>query len=165
MVKDRGKAVRGYLGVFGILLAALFTIWFRSHVVTRIFVSGDSMDPALKDGDVVLILECGITIQRNDIIVVGTDWGDAIKRVVGIPGDEVLVEDGMVYVNGVAEGCALVTLRAGAAGSTYTVPEGCYFVMGDNRGDSRDSRDYGAVTHDSVKGKVVFRLFPPGRVD
>lgn len=167
MVRGKGRAVRGYLSVLGILLAASFTMWFRSHVMTRIFVSGDSMEPTLKDGDVVLILESGITIQRDDIVVAKTDFGDVIKRVVGIPGDGILVKDGVVYVNGVAEGVgrAPVTLEAGVAGSTYVVPEGCYFLMGDNRGNSRDSRDYGAVSRSSVRGKVVFRLFPPGAVD
>ena len=86
-----------------------------------------------------------------------------IKRVIGIPGDRVLIADGKVYLNGEALSEDYVN------GETYTVamgmeeeviPEGKVFVMGDNRGNSLDSRNLGFISFSQLKGKVVYRFFP-----
>lgn len=157
------SAVKGYISVLGIMIAALFFIYFRSHVMTRIIVSGDSMDPSYKNGDVVFLLECGIKIQRYDTVVARTQWGDLIKRVVGLPGDTILIRDGTVYVNGdpVDDKYAFETSYAGVAEECLTVSQDCYFLLGDNRSVSRDSRDFGEIKKDQIRGKVVFRIFPP----
>lgn len=86
-----------------------------------------------------------------------------IKRVIGIPGDRILIADGKVYINGEALSEDYVK------GETYTValgmeedvvPEGNVFVMGDNRGNSLDSRNLGFIPFSQLKGKVVYRFFP-----
>ncbi|MDY0256623.1 MAG: signal peptidase I [Gudongella oleilytica] len=86
-----------------------------------------------------------------------------IKRVIGIPGDRILIADGKVYLNGEALSEDYVN------GETYTVamgmeeeviPEGKVFVMGDNRGNSLDSRNLGFISFSQLKGKVVYRFFP-----
>ena len=159
----RRSAVKGYISVLGIMIAALFFICFRSHVMTRIIVSGNSMDPAYQNGDVVFLLECGITIQRYDTVVARTQWGDLIKRVIGLPGDTILIRDGTVYINEspIDDKYAFETMYAGVAEDGFTVSDNCYFLLGDNRSESRDSRQFGEIKMDKIRGKVIFKIFPP----
>ena len=86
-----------------------------------------------------------------------------IKRVIGLPGDEILIQDGKVYING--EEYIEPYIQEGVetyASNFYslTVPEGTIFVMGDNRTGSKDSREFGCVPVDRVEGKVKFRMWP-----
>lgn len=89
-----------------------------------------------------------------------------IKRIIGLPGDEILIEDGAVYVNGrrTAE-VYLNGIQTPRKGEFYdlTVPEGHIFVMGDNRSGSTDSRALGCIPLDKVEGRVVYRFWPLSR--
>ena len=132
-------------------------------------VRGSSMAPSIHDGDRILIDPLSYLVhpvERGDIVVLKYPLDpsvDYIKRVVGLPGDEVLIEEGEVWVNGrpidepyVASPDPFCSLRV-------RVKPAHYFVLGDNRERSCDSREFGQVPSDYVRGKVELRLWPPAR--
>jgi signal peptidase I len=137
-------------------------------------VRGSSMAPSIHDGDRILIDPLSYLfaeIERGDIVVLQYPLDpsvDYIKRVVGLPGDEIAIEAGTVWVNGepLAEPYVLgpdpsTSLRA-------EVLPAHYFVLGDNRARSCDSREFGQVPQGYVRGKVELRIWPPdraGRID
>lgn len=93
-----------------------------------------------------------------------------IKRVIGIPGDEIEIKDNVLYVNGEAqtEPYARIDPYQGIILNghldKFTVPEGKYFVLGDNRGQSLDSRNFGVIDRSWIEGKAIFRIFPLNKV-
>ncbi len=104
--------------------------------------------------------------KRGDIIVFhnqGQDNGDYIKRVIGVPGDEVVVRSQETYINGVMLSEPYIFEKANWSG-IWSVPEGKFFVLGDNRNNSSDSQDWGFVDQTWVVGKAVFIYFPFNRI-
>lgn len=156
-------AIRGYAKVLSLVVIAVFIVSFRNEVATRVIVSGDSMNPTYTNGDVLFLWEYEFDIKRYDVVVVGTEHGDIVKRVIGLPGETVVIEGGTVYINGkqIAEVYDFFTESGGVAESKYIVPENSYFLLGDNRQNSTDSRKFGAVTAEKIKGVVTFHIFPP----
>ena len=140
----------------------------RALVVFPLTVQGDSMEPTLGGGDVVLISRwsAGVgSFERGDLVVFGDPDGElSLKRVVGLSGDSVAIQDGVLVVDGTApvEPYADPQLIDAAYFGPVVVGPSSVFVLGDNRATSIDSRDYGAVDLDHVAGRVVLRLWPPG---
>jgi signal peptidase I len=125
------------------------------------------MEPTLHHGDVVVVSRrppAMADIARGDLVVFR--WHGhgprTLKRVVGLGGDVLVVRDAVLFVNGerVAEPYVDHTLIDGYYSSTFTVPEGSVFVLGDNRGNSLDSRDYGPVDGSDLTGRVLLRIWP-----
>ena len=120
------------------------------------------MLPAVKDGDRVAISRFAGMIKmydRGDLVVFNVSGyeEDMIKRVIAKEGDILEIKDGTVYINGTVldEG---IDFTDGE--EKITVPEGCVYVMGDNRLKSIDSRHFGAVNEDDIYGKVILRFYP-----
>ena len=136
-------------------------------------VQGASMDNTFHDGQYIITSKISYRIgkpQIGDVVVFKSpndpDY-DFIKRIIGIPGDKISIASGKVTVNGfqLPEDYAQKptnTFNNGFIGENeeIIVPEGAYFVLGDNRPRSSDSRDWGFVARSSIVGKVVFRYFP-----
>lgn len=160
-----------------VLLALLLAFVFRSYLFASYVVDGESMEPTLYDGNLLMVNKAVYDwseIDRQQVIVFhANEEEDYVKRVIGIPGDEIEFKNDQLYVNGVLlEESYLDDLRPNdglpftedftleeATGSA-TVPEGHLFVMGDNRRDSLDSRYFGFVSEDTVVGKVDIRYWP-----
>ncbi len=146
---------------FILLLAVLFFMFH--NVVGFSFVKGESMEPTLYEGDMVLYTRLGVQYQRGDVVSVRIPSGEYyVKRIIAMEGDTVEIRDGRVYLNGE---CLTEPYIAGetqtAAGGIvrypYTLQEGQIFVMGDNRSSSMDSRSFGAVGIRQIKGKIWYR--------
>jgi signal peptidase I len=133
-------------------------------------VRGQSMRPGIQDGDRILIDRFSYMftpVERGDIVVLGYPLDpnlDYIKRIIGVPGDEVQIRAGEVFVNGAAMREPYVADLDPTSYFTAHVEPGHYFVLGDNRSHSSDSREFGQVHEELLKGKVDVRLWPPTRV-
>ena len=160
------KDIMWYVIVFAIIILVLtFIVGFQT-------VAGNSMDPTLKDGQVVLVSRLSKNIKRNEIVVLNNNGKSYVKRVIGLPGEKIEYMDNILYINDepyketylnddvktynflfidVCEDC-----------NNGVIPEGKYLVMGDNREESVDSRDknFGLIDKDDIKGKVFYSILP-----
>ena len=147
-------------------MAMLIVLMITTFIKPTI-VHGTSMNPALQNGDYLLVSKQAYTFddpERGEIIIfpVGKEKKLYIKRVIGLPGDVITINNGMVYVNGIADNQEY-TLDGYTSGEidSLVVPEGELFVLGDNRLNSIDSREIGTQKIDDVKGVAFIRLWPP----
>ena len=132
-------------------------------------VHGESMEPTLKEGDFLFCWKL-YEPERFDVVLCRTGKGyekELVKRVIGMPGDEIYIDQnmGLIYVNGIPieeEYCKGRTFKIGDVSYPVIVPSGQYFVMGDNREVSLDSRysEIGTIEADKIDGHVLFRLYP-----
>lgn len=135
-------------------------------VSARVRVDGLSMLPTLKDGEFVLVNRLAYRIgepARGDIVVFRSTTNfdlDLIKRVIGVPGDEVRVADGRVIVNGLVLTEPYINAEPRYSGE-WSVPQGYLFVLGDNRNDSSDSHAWGLLPLQNVIGKGILIYWPP----
>ena len=133
-------------------------------------VRGSSMAPRIHDGDRILIDHFSYlfsTVQHGDIVVLKYPLDpsvDYIKRVIGLPGDEVLLENGRVWVNGDEVEEPYVGAPDRMTRMSVRVKPAHFFVLGDNRRRSCDSREFGLVPKDYVRGKVEMRVWPLARL-
>ena len=152
----------------GVLTLLLF-LGFRL-VIQNFKIEGSSMEPTLHSGQYLLVNKLAYRgsgePQRGDIIVFKswTPGKDFIKRVVGMPGESVEMHDNAVWINGERlEESYLDQVTAGPTGPVHLSDQE-YFVMGDNRGNSSDSRNHGALRGDWIIGKAWFTYWPPGEI-
>ncbi len=175
-----------------IVIVVLITTILNTLLFTFSTVQQSSMEPTLHEGDVLIINKASYLFGRpakGDIIVfveeeavsenyltklkvlfqdiVAKFTGETIrtrlvKRIIGMPGDEISIEDGNVFVNGIQLDERYVENLTFAKIVEYpiVVPEDHYFVMGDHRNVSKDSRHFGVVSKDHIEGEAVFRLIP-----
>ncbi|HYL92089.1 MAG TPA: signal peptidase I [Alphaproteobacteria bacterium] len=164
------RAVRRWLldlsaGVF----VTMFTILF---VYQPVKVEGSSMQPGLADQERIFINKLVYrleSVQRGDIVVFRYPRDpdkSFIKRVIGIPGDRVRVTDGRVFLNGelLDEPYVPDDYLDSRSYRETIVPDGTYFVLGDHRSMSNDSRDFGPVPRTNIYGKAVFGYWPADKV-
>lgn len=141
------------------LLLTLFIFWIVNTVTGRFRIEGSSMLPTLKEGEMVIINKLSYYLaepERGDIIVLhfpNDRNREFIKRVVGLPGDHIEIGDGTVAVNGVLIDEPYINESPAYAGS-WNVPEGQYFVLGDNRNNSSDSHTWSFLPREDIVGKA-----------
>lgn len=145
------------LGVIPVFLAFLTIInglWFGFATVV-----GPSMEPTFCSGDYVVIDHYTNDFVKEDIMIfVVADGTKLIKRVIAVPGDTLLVDATGVYVNGELQETYFHTVTHYIYDGV--LPDGAYFVMGDNRTNSNDSRSFGLVHQSDILGEVVFQVSP-----
>ena len=141
------------------------------HFVQITKVSGNSMFPELHDNDRLLIDKTAYAHaapKAGDVVVFAVAGQDhlLIKRIIGVPGDHIIIRDGALKINGMLGNDEYTADGATDGNVDIIVPEGRYFVLGDNRLHSKDSRAgvVGCIPEKSILGKVSIRLYPPGRV-
>lgn len=168
-----------------ILMAVLIIVLLFTFIVRVNTVDGESMLPTLTGGQKLIVTDLFYTPSYNDIVIVQApklDGGKPIvKRIIGLPGDTIRIDfdNGIVYRNGTAlpveekggliyeDGHTINDLTTRnlemVSGQDYTVPEDSYFVMGDNRNNSKDSRLFSAIgfiDRKYIAGRAVFSVFP-----
>ncbi|AVQ98615.1 signal peptidase I [Oceanobacillus iheyensis] len=161
-----------------ILILAVLVIGLRSLLFASYVVDGESMQPTLYDGNLLMVNKVIYDLtqaERFDVIVFhANEEDDYVKRVVGLPGDEISYENDKLYVNGkYVEEPFLESYVKASETTPYTsdftldevtgekeVPEGKLFVMGDNRQDSLDSRAFGFISQEQLVGKVDIKYWP-----
>jgi signal peptidase I len=159
---------QAFVDVLETIVLSLVLFLFVNAVSARIRVDSYSMEPTLYRGNFVMVNKLAYrlgTIERSDVIVFRyppNPQEQYIKRVIGLPGDQVLIRDGKVMVNGELLAEPYLQVKT-ARGGEWQVPAGELFVLGDNRNNSSDSRVWGMVPLENVIGKAVLVYWPPER--
>lgn len=171
---ERKKDAREW--VVSIVTALLAVLIIRSFFFTIIRVDGTSMTDTLQNNDRLFVTVLDMKLHgpdRFDVVI--THYDDTrkeyVKRVIGLPGDTLEVKSGVLYINGEAyeepflspDRIVNYSLPQYDFGP-IEVPEGSYFVMGDNRDNSRDSRRVGFLSEDKIVGKVRYIIWPLNRI-
>ena len=156
--------------VLVIIGAVILAFLIDTFVIVNAQIPSGSMENTIMTGDRVFGNRLAYKFsdpKRFDIIIFKYPDDESqlfIKRIIGLPGETVEIHDGNIYINGSDTPLEDVDIKAPMEGSfgPYTVPEGCYFVMGDNRNNSRDSRywENTFVSEDEILGKAVLRYWP-----
>ena len=149
--------------VVTLAVALVVAVVVRTFIFEPVRVDGNSMYPTLKHGEIMIVSKLDYTFggdpERFDVVIChypNRGKTNFVKRVVGLPGDTVEIRDGYLIVNGVIYAEKFLHERPVDDFGPVTVPEGQYFVMGDNRNNSNDSRrsEVGMLERDYIMGKV-----------
>ncbi len=154
-MKEKLKEILPYI----IILVAV--ILFRTFIATPVIVNGPSMQETLHTND-ILILRRTSKINRYDIVVANHNGDKLIKRVMGIPGDKIKCVSGIIYVNN--EEVSNYGYGTSFDFAQVILGENEYFLIGDNREDSLDSRYFGPVEKSNISGVADFRVFPFNKI-
>ncbi len=151
-----------------IIVAFLVAFVLRAYVFDITMVDGTSMYPSLADGDKLVTAKINYYFtdpQRGDIVVLNAPdlpGHDYIKRIIGMPNERLTIRNGTVYIDGKELHEPYLNGLETLGDVDLVIPDGYYFVMGDNRPDSRDSREekIGVISRDDINGKAILRLLP-----
>ena len=163
-----GQEILSYIKILAVAVIVAFL--FTRFIIVNAQVPSGSMENTIMTGDRVVGNRLSYLTkdpERYDVIIFKYPDDESqlfIKRIIGLPGETVEIRDGHIYIDGSSEPLEDVETKEYMVGNygPYTVPEGCYFVMGDNRNDSKDSRYWinPYVSKDKILGKAVFRYWP-----
>lgn len=139
-------------------------ILIRTFIVTPVRVEGISMEPTLKENQFLILNKWNHHYKRFDIVVIRYNKSLIIKRIVGMPGENVIYRNNQLYINEKKISEDFLDVSTGDFKLSYLgeekIPKGYYFVMGDNRTHSMDSRMIGLISEKDIIGSTNFRIFP-----
>ena len=174
--KSTAREVVEYIITLGIVVLAVFLV--NSFILVNMRIPSESMENTILKGDQIFgyrLAYLNNDPERFDIVVFKYPDDESqyfIKRIIGLPGETVRIRDGKVYINDSTEPLADSFIpeaqnpEPGNEELVFEVPEGCYFMMGDNRNNSNDSRYWTNhfVERDKIIGKAIFRYWPLNRI-
>lgn len=158
-----------------IVVAAVIVFPIRLFIAQPFIVSGASMNPTFLNGQYLIVDELSYRFespQRGDVIIFRYPKDPKeffIKRIIGLPEETVRIANGAVEVtevggNTITLNESYITNQGNGGDATYTIPQGKYFVMGDNRPESSDSRIWGLLPRSNIVGRALVRLLPLSEV-
>ena len=147
------------------IIIIIAIILIRAFIITPVRVDGNSMKNTFEDGDLLLLFKLG-NVDRFDVVVLDEEYDDEImiKRIIGLPGETVEIKNGKIYINeeeisddyGYGE-------TSDYEKTTLSADE--YFILGDNRLISKDSRYFGPVKEEEIMGKIILRFYPFNKIN
>lgn len=170
------------------VIILVVVVIIRTFIITPVTVSGSSMSPTLKNKELLLLSKISYKvndIKRFDVVVIEESDEPIIKRIIGLPGENVSYSDNKLYINGkeledkygygetsdfdLKDVCLATYMNEFNTdkdrGCTYDeIPEDYYLVLGDNRKISKDSRSIGLISKDEIIGKTVVRFWPLNKI-
>ena len=148
------------------VMIVLAIVLIRTFVITPVMVSGDSMNPTLENGEILLLNKLENDYERFDIVIIDFDNGivkeKLIKRIIGLPGEKIEYISGKLYINDkyVKDEFESSTYDFSTLSLGDKIPEGKYLVLGDNRTNSSDSRMLGLIDKKDIEGSISSRIYP-----
>jgi len=171
--------------IFGALLDFFEIVFIASAVFAVVYVflgqvldvSGNSMNPTFTNGEKIVAEKISIKFEpptRGEVVILRYPANPTdllIKRIVGLPGETLKIQNGLVYVNGsilnesyLISKVVTVGQQTISEGLSYQIPENSYVVMGDNRGESSDSRSFGAISKNLIVGREFLVIYPINKI-
>lgn len=170
MLESDKKIIKLLKDIIPYIVIIIAVVLFRTFIITPIEVEGTSMYSTLDNGQILLLKKYDKNYRRFDVIVFNNGKDKLIKRIIGLPGETLEYKDNKLYINGKYIKEPFLTNNQ----NTYdfdlkdlgyeTIPKGYYFVLGDNRTNSTDSRIIGPISNNKISGKTDFILFPFNRL-
>lgn len=151
------KKILPYIGII------IIVVLIRTFIITPVRVDGESMYPTLKNNDIIMLKKYDKKYQYGDIVILKYRNTRLVKRIIGVPKDHVKVKNKKLYINGkkVNDPYSNITNDFLLEDFGYSkIPDDYYFVMGDNRTNSADSRAIGLIKKSDILGITNFRIFP-----
>ena len=158
------KVKKFVLGLIPYVAIVVVIVLLRLYVVTLVRVDGNSMYPTFNNGDILLENKFDKSYERFNVIVFRHNNSKLVKRIIGLPGDSVEIKDNKLYINGeqINEGYEHLNTEDYSLKDKgiEKIPEGKYFVLGDNRTNSLDSRFFGLISEDDIDGVIGYSIYP-----
>ena len=152
------------------VIIVVVVVLFRTYIATPVRVDGDPMKDTLYNNDILILNKLDKTYKRFDVVVVNYNNTKLVKRIIGMPGENISYKDNQLYINNKKyediETSRTFDFSLEELYALERIPDNYYFVMGDNRGNSLDSRDYrvGLIKKEDIVGVTIFRLFPFNKI-
>lgn len=167
--KEPTRAKQFFKAVLPYIIIIIVVVLIRTFIITPIQVDGLSMYSTLDDNEILLLKKYDKDYERFDIVVFDYNNTKLIKRIIALPGETVKYEDNKLYINGeyveedfLDENMETYDFSLEELGYEE-IPEGYYFVLGDNRTNSTDSRIIGLISEEELDGTTDFAIFPLSR--
>ena len=171
--EKQNKVIKFIKELIPYIIIVLVVLFIKNYIIAPVQVNGSSMYSTLHDGDIMLLNRLEYKrngVKRFDIVVIKNNNTHIIKRIIGLPGDNVEIKNNALYINGqkqeepfLDKGTYTADFSISETYNVSSVPNHSYFVLGDNREESMDSRLIGFIDEDNIEGIASFTIFPFGR--
>ena len=156
--------------IYPYIIIIVCVVLFRTFIATPVRVDGSSMDHTLHNNDILILNKLDKNFDRFDVVVINVNGSKLVKRIIALPGENIEYKDNKLYINGKkmedASKRRTLDFSLEELYDIKKIPSNYYFVMGDNRGNSLDSRDYrvGLINKKDIIGTTKLRLFPFNKI-
>ena len=165
--QEESKLKKFFRELIPYVIIIIVVLFVKNYIIAPVQVRGDSMDSTLQSGDVMLLNRLQFKrygVKRFDIVVVDDHDTYIIKRIIGLPGDIVEIKDERLIINGEEFDEYYLDEGTHTDDLIIEVPQGHYYILGDNREESLDSRMLGPIKEKQIRGIAKITIFPLNRI-